>query len=499
MRMPVATEEVQAMQDETNYCFTDFYCGAGGVGLQKISQQQHNTAREEAAFPTRHSSQDSVCRQGLACAAFEPPSHSLHDTDESEDESDNFEEDSGESDGSDDFDDSDDSDESGDSDNDSTCSFSLKNTTPREISISLRPCSNALPIDSSIRMTPSEWARYLDAQFETDPSYTQYRAHPFTYSVLDHIPMTYKQMENIMLYPPRPATEYPAQELDTSSHENDAASDIAQESAKIEASLGDSFMVQGFEAPSGNVGDKQKCSSSVENDNPTPQADKLDIPKGADNCLAGLTFLFTGQLKSVSREEAQDLVKRYGAKITLAPTRRTDYVVLGAEAAPKKLATIKEHNLRTIDEKVLLRLISCLPARACSVPGKEKKEKEKEQKEKEAASVKNVTENVLTTTPIPFQRQDAIFTATPSYRLQQQTFQVQDSFPLSSKAKASLKSLKIFPPTTITLNTPECENYKNSVISILTTLASTQVSGIKKGTREDITIGESWTAQRTSK
>jgi replication factor C subunit 1 len=38
-----------------------------------------------------------------------------------------------------------------------------------------------------------------------------------------------------------------------------------------------------------------------------------DIPDGAPNCLAGLTLVFTGELQSLSREEAQDLAKKYGA------------------------------------------------------------------------------------------------------------------------------------------------------------------------------------------
>ena len=36
------------------------------------------------------------------------------------------------------------------------------------------------------------------------------------------------------------------------------------------------------------------------------------IPNGQPNCLAGLCFVFTGELTSFSREEAVDLAKRYG-------------------------------------------------------------------------------------------------------------------------------------------------------------------------------------------
>lgn len=44
-----------------------------------------------------------------------------------------------------------------------------------------------------------------------------------------------------------------------------------------------------------------------------------DIPMGKDNCLAGLTFVFTGELSSLSREEGQDLAKRYGGFVDCLP------------------------------------------------------------------------------------------------------------------------------------------------------------------------------------
>jgi replication factor C subunit 1 len=38
-----------------------------------------------------------------------------------------------------------------------------------------------------------------------------------------------------------------------------------------------------------------------------------ELPDGAPNCLAGLTIVFTGELESMSRTEASDLAKKYGA------------------------------------------------------------------------------------------------------------------------------------------------------------------------------------------
>ncbi|GAA5969486.1 hypothetical protein JCM11641_008131 [Rhodosporidiobolus odoratus] len=83
-----------------------------------------------------------------------------------------------------------------------------------------------------------------------------------------------------------------------------------------------------------------------------------EIPEGAPNCLAGLTFVFTGELQSLGREEAQDLAKRYGGRVTGAPSSKTSYVVLGSEAGPNKLKLIEKHKLKTLDEDGFLALIA---------------------------------------------------------------------------------------------------------------------------------------------
>lgn len=41
------------------------------------------------------------------------------------------------------------------------------------------------------------------------------------------------------------------------------------------------------------------------------------VPDGAPNCLLGLSFVFTGELSSFSREEAVDLAKRFGGYVFL--------------------------------------------------------------------------------------------------------------------------------------------------------------------------------------
>ncbi|KAF3084463.1 hypothetical protein TWF569_006962 [Orbilia oligospora] len=120
---------------------------------------------------------------------------------------------------------------------------------------------------------------------------------------------------------------------------------------------------------------------------PPPTGTK-DIPTGAENCLAGLTFVFTGNQQSISRDDAVELVKRYGGKVTGGPSRKTSYVVVGSEAGPKKLETIRELKLKTIDEDGLFALISKLPAHggdSTAAQAAAKKAKDEEKKIQEIA------------------------------------------------------------------------------------------------------------------
>ncbi|KAJ7446899.1 replication factor RFC1 C terminal domain-containing protein [Mycena galericulata] len=81
------------------------------------------------------------------------------------------------------------------------------------------------------------------------------------------------------------------------------------------------------------------------------------VPDGAPNCLAGLSFVFTGELSSFSRDEAVDIAKRFGGRVVGQPSSKTNYVVLGDNAGPSKLNAIKRHGLATLNEDEFLNLI----------------------------------------------------------------------------------------------------------------------------------------------
>ncbi|KAL2218477.1 replication factor RFC1 C terminal domain-containing protein [Thermoascus aurantiacus ATCC 26904] len=134
---------------------------------------------------------------------------------------------------------------------------------------------------------------------------------------------------------------------------------------------------------------KFNFAAQAQRSQPPPGAGTKEIPVGAENCLAGLSFVFTGILDTLGREEGISLVKRYGGKVTTAPSSKTSYVVLGSDAGPKKLETIKKYNLKTINEDGLFELIRRLPANGGSGKAAEQyaaKKKAEEEKIREMAA-----------------------------------------------------------------------------------------------------------------
>ncbi|KAK0705381.1 replication factor RFC1 C terminal domain-containing protein [Lasiosphaeris hirsuta] len=128
--------------------------------------------------------------------------------------------------------------------------------------------------------------------------------------------------------------------------------------------------------------DWRKGGAGGGNAGPPPMAGAAEIPEGEDNCLIGKSFVFTGLLKTISREEGQALVKRYGGKVTTAPSSKTDFVVLGGDAGPSKLRKIQEHGIKTIDEEGLFYLIKTMPAHGGGGKGAEKAKQKREEEEK---------------------------------------------------------------------------------------------------------------------
>ena len=78
--------------------------------------------------------------------------------------------------------------------------------------------------------------------------------------------------------------------------------------------------------------------------------------EGTASLVAGKTFVLTGTLPTLSRDEAKDLLIAAGAKVSGSVSKKTDFVVAGTEAG-SKLEKAQTLGIRILDEEALMAML----------------------------------------------------------------------------------------------------------------------------------------------
>ena len=76
--------------------------------------------------------------------------------------------------------------------------------------------------------------------------------------------------------------------------------------------------------------------------------------KQKSEIFAGMTFVLTGTLPTLKREEAKSMIEANGGKVTGSVSKKTSIVVAGEEAG-SKLTKAETLGIPVIDEAELLR------------------------------------------------------------------------------------------------------------------------------------------------
>ncbi len=80
----------------------------------------------------------------------------------------------------------------------------------------------------------------------------------------------------------------------------------------------------------------------------------VEIAMAADGVFSGMSIVVTGTLPSLSRKQAEDLIRNHGGNAAGSVSKKTAFVVVGEDAG-SKLAKAQSLGIETIDEAELLR------------------------------------------------------------------------------------------------------------------------------------------------
>uniref|UniRef100_A0A453SH80 BRCT domain-containing protein n=1 Tax=Aegilops tauschii subsp. strangulata TaxID=200361 RepID=A0A453SH80_AEGTS len=156
----------------------------------------------------------------------------------------------------------------------------------------------------------------------------------------------------------------------TTSHDDDGGEDRMDEDAKTPSKAAGTARGRGGRGAGATPGGRGRGGGGRgfmnfgERKDPPHKGEK-EVPEGAPDCLAGLTFVISGTLDSLEREEAGDLIKRYGGRVTGSISKKTSYLLADEDIGGVKSNKAKDLGVPFLTEDGLFDMIrKSKPAKA---------------------------------------------------------------------------------------------------------------------------------------
>lgn len=84
-------------------------------------------------------------------------------------------------------------------------------------------------------------------------------------------------------------------------------------------------------------------------------AQNLSAARADDPHLFGKIFVLTGSLETLSRDQAKDIIRAFGGKVSSSVSKKTDFVIAGKDSG-SKLSNAEKLGVKVIAEKEFLKM-----------------------------------------------------------------------------------------------------------------------------------------------
>ena len=100
--------------------------------------------------------------------------------------------------------------------------------------------------------------------------------------------------------------------------------------------------------------DKKTCGQiwrAYQERAPPQNLGAIEWPQAKSGRLTGIKFLSTGVFETIERDDLYEIIKSSGGRVYSGFSKNLDYLLVGRDAGPAKLADAEDHNITTLNEE----------------------------------------------------------------------------------------------------------------------------------------------------